>query len=156
MIALNIETSTPMIRTRAKPRIVDDPNEYRIVAVMRLDTFESRIEFQARLKPGLDRGRQRLAEAQLLLHPLEDEDVGVDRHAHREDEAGDAGQGQRDRDEPEDREDDERVVDEREARDEARQPVVDEHEDDDEQRSRSAPARRLWSRNCSPSVALIC
>ncbi len=40
-----------MISTRAKPRIVDDPNEYRMVAVMRLDTFESRIEFQARLKP---------------------------------------------------------------------------------------------------------
>ncbi len=50
-IALNIEVSTPMIRTSAKPRITDDPNAYRIVAVMRLDTFESRIEFQARLKP---------------------------------------------------------------------------------------------------------
>ena len=87
-----------MIRTSAKPRITDDPKAYRIVAVMRLDTFESRIEFQARLKPGLDGRRQRLAEAQLLLHPLEDQDVGVDRHAHREHEARDAGQGQRHRD----------------------------------------------------------
>ena len=102
-IALNIETSTPMIRTSAKPRITDEPKAYRIVAVMRLDTFESRIEFQARLKPGLDRRRQRLADAQLLLHPLEDQDVGVDRHAHREHEARDAGEGQRHRDEPEDR-----------------------------------------------------
>ena len=51
MIAVNIETSTPMISTSAKPRIVDEPNQYRIVAVIRLDTFESRIEFQARLKP---------------------------------------------------------------------------------------------------------
>ena len=50
-IALNIETSTPMIRTSAKPRMTDEPKAYRIVAVMRLDTFESRIEFQARLKP---------------------------------------------------------------------------------------------------------
>ena len=40
-----------MIRTSAKPRMTDDPNAYRIVAVIRLDTFESRIEFQARLKP---------------------------------------------------------------------------------------------------------
>ena len=50
-IALNIEISTPMISTRANPRITDEPNMYRIVAVIRLDTFESRIEFQARLKP---------------------------------------------------------------------------------------------------------
>ena len=48
-IALNIETRTPMIRTRAKPRIAEDPREYRIVAVMSDDTLESRIEFQARL-----------------------------------------------------------------------------------------------------------
>ena len=101
---------------------------YRIVAVMRLDTFESRIEFQARLKPASTAAGQRLADAQLLLHPLEDEDVGVDRHAHREHEARDPGQRQRHRHEPEDREHHERVVDEREARDDARQPVVDEHE----------------------------
>ena len=116
-MALNIETSTPMISTRAKPRMTDDPKAYRIVAVMRLDTFESRMEFHARLKPGLDRGGQRLADAQLLLHPLEDQDVGVDRHAHREHEARDAGERQRHRHEPEDRDDHERVVDEGEARD---------------------------------------
>ena len=40
-----------MIRTSAKPRMTDDPKAYRIVAVIRLDTLESRIEFQARLKP---------------------------------------------------------------------------------------------------------
>ena len=106
-----------MIRTSAKPWIVDEPNEYRMPAVIRLDTFESRIEFQAREKPASTAALQRLAEPQLLLRPLEDEDVRVDRHADREHEAGDAGQGQRDRDEPEDRQDDERVVDERDARD---------------------------------------
>ena len=51
MIAVNIEARTPMIRTSAKPWITDDPNRYRISAVIRLDTFESRIEFQARAKP---------------------------------------------------------------------------------------------------------
>ena len=124
VIAVNIETSTPMISTSAKPRIVDDPNQYRIPAVIRLDTFESRIEFQARAKPASIGCRQALAEAQLFLGPLEDQDVGVDRHAHREHEARDAGEGERDRDEPEDRQDDQRVVDERDAGDDARQPVV--------------------------------
>src|SRR3970282_712303 len=38
VMAVNIETSTPMIRTRAKPRIVDDPKEYRMPVVMRLGT----------------------------------------------------------------------------------------------------------------------
>ena len=84
--------------------------------MIRLDTFESRIEFQARLKPASIADEQRLADAQLLLGPLEDQDVGVDRHADREHEARDAGQGQGHRDEPEDGEHDQRVVDEREAR----------------------------------------
>ena len=64
-----------MIRTSANPRIVDVPNRYRIVAVMRLDTFESRIEFQARLKPAS--GGRRDARPELFLHPFEDQDVGV-------------------------------------------------------------------------------
>src|SRR3954447_24441542 len=33
------------------------------------------------VEPGLDRQRQALAQPQLLLRPLEDEDVRVDRHA---------------------------------------------------------------------------
>ena len=41
--AVNIEVSTPMIRTSAKPLIVGEPNAYRMPAVIRLDTFESRI-----------------------------------------------------------------------------------------------------------------
>ena len=55
VIAVNMEQSTPMIRTSAKPRIVAYPKTYRIVAVMRVDTFESRMEFQARLKPASSR-----------------------------------------------------------------------------------------------------
>ena len=82
---------------------VDEPNRNRIVAVMRLDTFESRIEFQARLKPASTAAGRLLPTPQLFLHPLEDEDVGVDRHAHREHEARDAGQRQRDGHEAEQR-----------------------------------------------------
>ena len=117
-----------MIRTRAKPRIVDEPKRYRIVAVIRLDTFESRIEFQARLKPastaaGSDlptrsssfiRSKIRMlastampTESTKPAMPARVRVTGI---------------------EPEDREHDERVVDEREARDDARQAVVDEHE----------------------------
>ena len=51
VIAVNIEARTPRIRTRAKPWITDEPKKYRIEAVIRLDTFESRIEFQARANP---------------------------------------------------------------------------------------------------------
>ena len=84
------------------------------------------------VEAGLGGRRQRLARPQLLLHPLEDEDVGVDRHADREDEAGDAGEGEGDRDEPEDRQHEHRVVDEREAGDDARQAVVDDHQHEHE------------------------
>jgi hypothetical protein len=55
VMAVNIETSTPMTSTRAKPRMVELPKKKRMPAVMQLDTFESRIEFQARLKPAFDR-----------------------------------------------------------------------------------------------------
>ena len=120
------------MRTRAKPRIVDDPE--RVEDRRRDEARHVRVEDRVpgAVEARLDRGRQRLADAQLFLHPLEDQDVRVDGHADREDEAGDAGEGQRHRDEPEDRVDDERVVDEREARDEARQPVVEEHEGHDQ------------------------
>ena len=97
------------------------------------------------VEPGLDRRAEGLAGADLLLHPLEDEDVRVDRHADREDEGGDAGQRQRDVDDPEDRVDDERVEDQRDRRQHARQAVVGDHEDEDEQQAHAAgdaaPAR---------------
>jgi hypothetical protein len=63
---------------------------------------------------------------------LEDEDVGVDGHAHREDEAGQTRQRQGDRDEAEDRQDDDGVVDQRETRHRTGQSVMDEHEQEDE------------------------
>ena len=51
VIALNIETSTPMPSVSANPLIKDVPNQKRIRAVMTLEIFESRIENQAREKP---------------------------------------------------------------------------------------------------------
>src|ERR1035437_3786847 len=61
----------------------------------------------------LYRGRKRLAGPQLFLGSLEDQDVGVDRHTYREHEARDAGQGQRNRDDPEEGVYGEAVVDQR-------------------------------------------
>ena len=84
VMAVNIEVSTPMMSTRAKPLTIEVPKYHRMHAVMSVDTLESKIEFQARLKPGLDGRGQGLARTQLLLGPLEDEDVGVHGHAHRE------------------------------------------------------------------------
>ena len=57
----------------------------------------------------LDGGAQRLAAAQLFFQAREDQHVRVDRQADRENEAGDACQCQRDRDEPVEREADRRV-----------------------------------------------
>ena len=120
---------------------------------MRLGTFESRIEFQARLKPA-SMAAGALTEPQLLLHPLEDEDVRVDRHADRQDEGGDAGQGQGHRYEPEQGEDHERVIDERAA---ATTPgsrywmIVNAMTS----AMPMAPAVRLCRRNSTPSVGLI-
>src|SRR5215212_334256 len=82
---------------------------------------------------GLDGGRQRLADPHLLLHPFEDQDVRVDGHADREDEASNARERQGHRDQPEQGEYDEAVVNEREARDDAWQPVVDEHKEHHEE-----------------------
>ena len=121
VIAVNIEISTPMISTSAKPRMVERcRSSTGCVAVIRLDTFESRIEFQARLKPASMAARQRLAGAQLFLGALEDQDVGVHRHAHREHEGRDTGERQRHADEPEQRVHHERVEQQREARHRAR------------------------------------
>ena len=51
VIAENIETTTPIARTRANPLIVPVPKLYRIKLVISVETFESRIEVQALENP---------------------------------------------------------------------------------------------------------
>src|SRR2546423_1651183 len=80
---------------------------------------------------GVDRGCDRAPRPHLFFEPFEDQHVGVDRHADGQDEAGDAGQGQRDGDELEQGQDRARIEDEREARQQAGYAVVDDHEEDD-------------------------
>ena len=119
-MAVNIEISTPMISTSAKPLTTDVPKYHRMKAVMSVDTFESKIEFQARPKPASMAAFSDLPARSSSLRALEDEDVGVDRHAHREHEARDAGERQGHRDRPEQRVVDDGVEHQRDARDDAR------------------------------------
>ena len=51
VIAVNIETKTPMPSVRAKPLTAAVPSQKRMAPVMIEETLESRIESQARLKP---------------------------------------------------------------------------------------------------------
>src|SRR5438132_1056689 len=78
--------------------------------------------------PGVDGRRDRPARAHLFLEPFEDQNVGVDRHAYREDEPGDAGQRERDGYDFEHCENRTGVEEQREAREEPWHAVVDDHE----------------------------
>ena len=51
VIAENIDTNTPIPRVSANPLISDVPSQKRMIAVIILEMFESRIENQAREKP---------------------------------------------------------------------------------------------------------
>ena len=96
------------------------------------------------------------AGAHLLLDALEDDDVGVGRHADREDQARDARQRQRDRDQLDQREE----VDARRRR--ARRPrsgrARGRRRAGRARRSRkpATPAMRPWLSACLPSVAETC
>ncbi len=51
VMAVNIETRTPMPSVRANPLTAEVPSQKRIKAVMMEEIFESRIESHARAKP---------------------------------------------------------------------------------------------------------
>src|SRR3989344_1716737 len=53
VMAVNIDTNTPIPSVSAKPLIKEVPNQKRISAVMRFEKLESRIDSQAREKPSL-------------------------------------------------------------------------------------------------------
>src|SRR3989344_7008113 len=50
-IAENMLTTIPSPKVSAKPLIRLEPNQYKITEVIKLDTFESRMESHARIKP---------------------------------------------------------------------------------------------------------
>ena len=79
-----------------------------------------------------ERGLERLADVQLLAHALEDEDVGIDRHADGEHHAGEAGERHRRAEAGHDAEDNEQVDRERRDGDDAADAIVSDHEARDE------------------------
>src|SRR5215210_2781141 len=87
---------------------------------------------QRLLEAEIDRGADRPPCVQLLADALEDEHVGNDRHTDGQDDAGDAGQGERriERRQAAEQQDD--VQDQGEDRIEAAQVVDDQHVEDDE------------------------
>ena len=121
-----------MDREIAKPWMGPEPSWARKRAAIRVVRFESMIVQKALSKPALIAAMRPLPSLQLLLHALEDQDVRVDRHADREHEAGDGGQGEGEAEGREDADHDDEVDDLGEGGVDARALVVEEHEDDDE------------------------
>src|SRR5437870_10942092 len=85
---------------------------------------------------GFHRRPERAAGTQLFLDTFEDQHVGVDRHTDREDEAGETRECQRDAEELEDGQRDAGIEEQRDAGHNTRQPVVEEHEQDDDRQSK--------------------
>ena len=93
-----------------------------------------------------DRARNRGAGAHLFLYSLEDDDVGVRRHAEREDHARDARQRERDRDQLDHRIQQDRVDEESEGRHQAEHAVEAEQEDQREHEAHRAGDEALVER----------
>src|SRR3989344_5483751 len=85
-----------------------------------------------------ERGAAAEALSAFVIHPFENEDVGVHGHADGQDESREAGQGQGDGDELENRERERDVHHERDGGENAQTAVVDDHEQDHEQCARDA------------------
>ena len=140
--AVNRLAAMPIMRETAKPLTGPVPNWKRM---SRRDEHGD-----VGVDDGLERAREpradghphRLAAPQLLADALEDEDVGVHRHAHGERDAGDARQRQRRAERGHHREQDEQVQDQRDVGDEAGEPVVDQHE----RRTTSGGRGQRWRR----------
>ena len=97
---------------------------------------------------------QRGVPGEFLAHALVDEHVGVDRHADRQRQPGDARQGEVRVNRDHDGHQQDQVHHDRGAGDDARETVVDDHEDEHHEHGRgprrSCPARscrgRAWDR----------
>ena len=92
----------------AKPFTGPVPNWYRMTPDTTTVTWVSMTVRERPPEAGVDRGPDGLPEPQLLADALEDEDVGVDRHADGQHDAGDARQRQRGLNQRHGRQEDER------------------------------------------------
>ena len=154
--AVRSETSVPMPSTNAKPFTPAVARTKRMNADHERDDVRVDDRREALLVARGDARGHRSAGADLLLDAFEDDDVRVGRDADREDQARDARQRQRDRDEL-----DQRVEVDRRRR-AARRPRS--RRGSGRRASRKSatiakpamPAMRPWSSACLPSVAETC
>jgi hypothetical protein len=149
--AVNIDEKMPTIRVTAKPRIGPVPNWNRKRAAIRVVTLASRIEERAFSNPVAMAELHRAALAELLADALEDQHVGVHRHADGQDDAGDAGQGQRGPEVGQCAEHQHHVERQGDHRVDAGPLVDDEHREDDQERRRSGRPGRPCSIESWPS-----
>ena len=124
-----------MISTRAKPRTAVVPCQYSQLATRIEETFESRMLDQARLNPASMAGPSVLPARissfiRSKMRMLASTAMPID-----EDEGRDAGERQRDTDDPEDGVGHQRVEDQRDRGQHARQAVVGDHEEEDQQQA---------------------
>ena len=101
---------------------------------------------QALLVARRDAGGDRSAAADLLLDALEDHDVRVGGHPQRQDQAGDAGQREDDRDRLDQREEVDAVDRQRDDGDDAEDAVEDQQEQRDDDEARDARGEALVER----------
>ena len=85
----------PIASVTAKPRIGPDPSVNRASAAISVVRWESMIVANALLKPVSIALIVERPALRFLAHAFVDQHVGVHRHAHREHDAGNAGQRQR-------------------------------------------------------------
>ena len=93
--AVNIDRQVPRIMVTAKPRTGPEPNmNSRLVAISEVTLASTMVEIGA-LEAVVQRGEGADALLRFLAYSFVDQDVGVHAEADAEDDAGDAGQGQR-------------------------------------------------------------
>ena len=114
MMAVNSETSTPSARVTEKPFTMLAPNVLpktnRIKQVMSVEVFEFADGRPGPAPAQVNGLLQGAAGAQFLLQALEDQHVGVHRHADAQDEACNARQCQDNRDQLEEHQRDQRIT----------------------------------------------
>ena len=134
-MAVNMLAAMPMIRVTAKPLMGPVPNWNRNTAEMTVVRLESKIVQNAFLKPASMADLGDLPEVEFLADALEDQHVGVHGHADGQDDAGDAGQGQGGVEIGHDAHQDQHVQQQGQHRVDAGGPVVDQHEQHDQQQA---------------------
>ena len=94
MIAVNIEVTIPIARVTAKPLIGPEPKEYRKIAREQGRQVGVDNRRKRALITGVERRHGRAAEPHFLADTLEDQHIGVNRHANGQHDPRDTRQGQ--------------------------------------------------------------